>query len=121
MSVARPAAAGRTRTCPHCKATILESASVCPGCQHHLRFDSDAQKQAAARSAFKVEGKIQHSPNEDPWEYCVVISVKNEKGEEVARNIVNVGALQATEQRTFVLSVEVMSPKGSRSEPGRLK
>jgi hypothetical protein len=111
MSVARPAAVGRTRACPHCKATILESASVCPGCQHHLRFDSEAQKQAAARSAFKVEGKIQHPLNEDPWEYCVVVSVKNEKGEEVARNVVNVGALQMGEKRTFSLSVDVMPQK----------
>ena len=115
MSVARPAAAGRTRTCPHCKAIILETASVCPGCQHHLRFDSEAQKGPAARSALRIEGKIQHPANEEPWEYCVVISVKNEKGEEVARNVVNVGALQMTEQRTFVLSVDVMPPKGSRT------
>ena len=114
MSAARPAAAGRTRTCPHCKATILETASVCPGCSHHLRFDSEAQKQSAARSAFKVEGKIQHSANEEPWEYCVVVSVKNEKGEEVAREVVNVGALQGVEHRTFALSVDVMPPKGSR-------
>jgi hypothetical protein len=116
MSAARPTvAAGRTRTCPHCKATILESASVCPKCQHHLRFDSEAQKGPAARSAFKVEGKVQHPANEDPWEYCVVVSVRNEKGEEVARNVVNVGALQGTEVRTFALSVDVMPPKGLRA------
>ena len=111
MSVARPAAAGKTRACPHCKAVILESASVCPGCAHHLRFDSEAQKGPAPRSALKIEGKIQHPPNEDPWEYCVVISVKNEKGQETARNVVNVGALQGMDARTFVLSVDVMPPK----------
>jgi hypothetical protein len=119
MSVARPAAAGRTRTCPHCKATILETASVCPGCQHHLRFDSEAQKQTASRSALRIEGKIQHPPNEDPWEYCVVIAVKNEKGEEVARSVVNVGALQMAEHRTFTLSVDVMPPKGMRAASGK--
>ena len=111
MSSARPAAVGRTRSCPHCKATILESASVCPKCSHHLRFDSDAQKQSAARSAFKVEGRVQHPASEEPWEYCVVISVRNEKGEEVARNVVNVGALQGSEVRTFALSVDVMPAK----------
>ena len=79
-----------------------------------MRFDSEAQKQTAARSALKIEGKIQHPTNEEPWEYCVVISVKNEKGEEVARNVVNVGALQGTEHRTFVLSVDVVPPKGSK-------
>jgi predicted amidophosphoribosyltransferase len=40
MSSARPANPGKSRQCPHCKATILDSASVCPGCRHHLRFDS---------------------------------------------------------------------------------
>ena len=35
---------GATRTCPHCRATILESAIVCPGCRHHLRFDKDVSK-----------------------------------------------------------------------------
>ena len=40
MSVAsRPSPTGKTRTCPHCKAVILESLSICPGCMHHLRFD----------------------------------------------------------------------------------
>ena len=107
MSAARPASVGRTRSCPHCKAVILESASVCPKCSHHLRFDSEAQKGVAARSAFKVEGKVQHPANQDPWEYTVVISVKNEKGEEVARNVVNVGALQGSESRSFALSVDV--------------
>jgi len=48
MNVAsRPVAAGKTRTCPHCKATILESLSICPGCLHHLRFD---QRRRSARS-----------------------------------------------------------------------
>ena len=42
MNTGRVAAPGRTRTCPHCKATILESASVCPACHHHLRFDPKA-------------------------------------------------------------------------------
>ncbi len=115
MSAARPVTAGRTRTCPHCKALILESASVCPKCSHHLRFDSEAQKGVAARSAFKVEGRIQHPAGAEPWEYCVVISVKNEKGEEVARNVVNVGALQGIELRTFSLSVDVTPVKGRKS------
>src|SRR3546814_9805535 len=30
VSNARPGTAGATRTCPHCKTTILESSSVCP-------------------------------------------------------------------------------------------
>jgi len=110
VNVARPAIPpGKTRACPHCKATILESASVCPQCHHHLRFDSEAaQRQLAALSAFKVEGVIRHPPLDEAWEYCVVVAVRNDKGEQIARHVVNVGALQAAEKRTFSLSVDVM-------------
>ena len=49
MSAARPGTAGATRVCPHCKATILESASVCPACRGHLRYDEAAlQRQRLA-------------------------------------------------------------------------
>jgi hypothetical protein len=110
MNVAsRPVAAGKTRTCPHCKATILESLSICPGCLHHLRFDQEAAKrQVAATSALRVEGVIRHPPLEEPWEYFVVIAIRNDRGEEVTRQVVSVGALQNTEKRTFALSVEVL-------------
>ena len=110
MSVAsRPVNAGKTRTCPHCKATILESLSICPGCLHHLRFDQEAAKrQVAATSALRVEGIIRHPPHEEAWEYFVVLSIRNDRGEEVTRQVVSVGALQGTEKRTFSLSVETM-------------
>jgi hypothetical protein len=113
MSVAsRPVSTGKTRTCPHCKATILESLSICPGCMHHLRFDSEAAKrQVAAAPALRVEGIIRHPPLEQPLEYFVIIAVRNDRGEEVTRQVVNVGALQAAEKRTFTLSVEVLPPQ----------
>jgi hypothetical protein len=60
---ATSATVGRTRTCPHCKATILESAAICPQCKHHLKFGAAAVA-AQARpgvSAFKVEGTLQHA------------------------------------------------------------
>jgi hypothetical protein len=109
-AAARPDAAGKTRTCPHCKATILESLTICPGCLHHLRFDQEAAKrQVAASSALRVEGVISHPTTAaEPWEYFVVISVRNERGEEVTRHVVNVGALRNAEKRTFALSVDVM-------------
>jgi hypothetical protein len=111
MSLGRAGLAGRTRTCPHCKATILESLSVCPGCHHHLRFDAEAAKrQIGARTALKVEGTFRHDPLDEPCEYCVVISVRNERGEEVTRQVVGVGSLQPTEKRTFTLSVDVLPP-----------
>ncbi|HZO22094.1 MAG TPA: hypothetical protein VFB37_06265 [Steroidobacteraceae bacterium] len=113
MSVAsRPVTTGKTRTCPHCKATILESLSICPGCMHHLRFDSEAAKrQVAATPALRVEGIIRHPPLDQPLEYFVIIAIRNDRGEEVTRQVVNVGALQAAEKRTFTLSVEVLPPQ----------
>src|SRR5215469_1063357 len=113
MSAAsRPVSTGKTRTCPHCKATILESLSICPGCMHHLRFDSEAAKrQVAAAPALRVEGIIRHPPLEEPLEYFVIIAIRNDRGEEVTRQVVNVGALQAAEKRTFSLSVEVLPPQ----------
>ena len=118
MNVAsRPSPTGKTRTCPHCKAVILESLSICPGCMHHLRFDSEAAKrQVAATSALKVEAIIRHPPVEEPWEYYVTISIRNDRGEEVDRQVVNVGALQGAEKRTFTLSVEVLPPHAPEEE-----
>jgi hypothetical protein len=120
MNVAsRPSPTGKTRTCPHCKAVILESLSICPGCMHHLRFDSEAAKrQVAATSALKVEAIIRHPPVEEAWEYYVTISIRNDRGEEVDRQVVNVGALQGAEKRTFTLSVEVLPPRAPEEGPG---
>ena len=53
MSTPRPGTAGATRSCPHCKTVILESASVCPACKHHLRFDE------AAAVAQRIAGREQ--------------------------------------------------------------
>lgn len=119
MSLAsRPAPTGRTRACPHCKAVVLESLSICPGCLHHLRFDSDAAKrQVAATTALKVDGVIRHPAADDPWEYFIVISIRNDRGEELDRKVVNVGALQGIDKRTFTLSVEVLPPRAPEEPP----
>lgn len=112
----KAATPGRTRTCPHCKATILDSAAVCPGCQHHLRYDPTAvaeQKAASTLVPLKVEGTVRHPADGEAWEYTVVLAIRNEKGEEVTRQVVGVGALQKSEFRSFTLSVEVVVPPGS--------
>jgi hypothetical protein len=121
MNVApRAVIAGKTRICPHCKATILESLSICPGCLHHLRFDTEAAKrQVAAKPALRVEGVIRHPPLEEAWEYFVVISVRNDRGEEVTRQVVSVGALQGNEKRTFALSVDTMPATAAAVTNGR--
>ena len=41
----------------------------------------------------------------------MVMSIRNERGEEVSRQVVGVGALLPTESRTFILSVEVFTPE----------
>lgn len=116
MSSPRPGTPGATRVCPHCKTTILESASVCPACRHHLRFDEAAIAGAKAKiSPLHVEGTISPPPGETPWEYSMVLSIKNERGEEVARQVIGVGALYADEQRTFTLAVEMTEATGAKA------
>ena len=112
MNASRPTTVGRTRVCPHCKATILESAAVCPGCNHHLRFGKLADsQQRVAKSALRVEGTVKHPVGAEPCEYSVVIEIRNERGEQVARQVVGVGALQPQEVRTFTLSVDLLTSK----------
>ena len=101
MSSARPASPGKSRQCPHCKATILDSASVCPGCRHHLR------RAVPSSSPLRVEGKIKHPADGPAWEYSVVLVIRDQAGIEVTRQVVGVGALQPAEERSFSLSVEV--------------
>jgi hypothetical protein len=113
----RVGVAGKTRICPHCKTTILESARVCPGCRHHLRFDPSASEERRAQSTFsalRVEGAFRNPEGADAWEYSVVVSIRNDRGEEVARKVIGVGALDPSESRTVTLSVDVFAPRGSR-------
>jgi len=110
----RAAVPGKTRICPHCKATILESSSVCPSCQHHLRFDPESlDRRAQPRfSALRVEGTFRNPEGAESWEYTVVVSIRNQRGEEVTRKVIDVGALDPDESRTVTLSVDVSAPRG---------
>lgn len=111
MSVTRQGAPGATRVCPHCRATILESAVICPACRHHLRFGgARTEETPGGFSALKVEGTVRHPPIGEPWEYSVMLSIRNDRGEVVTRQVVGVGALSPQEERTFTLSVEVFKP-----------
>jgi uncharacterized protein YbaR (Trm112 family) len=105
---------GRTRSCPHCKATILESAVVCPQCRHHLKHGVAATQANATPkfSALNIEGMLRHSERGGDWEYSIVLSIRNERGEEISRQVVGVGALKSGEARTFTLSVDVAAPGG---------
>ena len=124
MSTAHQGAPGTTRICPHCKTAILESAAVCPACRHHLRFAPGAERRAVPSfSPLRVEGTIRHPPTGEAWEYSVMLSIRNDRGEEITRQVVGVGALHPAEQRTFTLAVEMFTPGGTngpgRSAPGR--
>jgi hypothetical protein len=103
---------GATRSCPHCRATILESASVCPACRHHLRFDA-AESAVAATPSLLVEGTLRSGEGE-AVEYTMVLSVRNERGEEAIRHVVGVGALEPGQQRSFSVAVETRAVPAGR-------
>lgn len=108
---------GQARTCPLCKATILESASVCPGCRHHLRFDSRAGPlEWESVVPLRVAGTIRRPADAEAWEYSIVLAIRDERGQELTRQVLGVGAIKPTEERTFELSVEVLTPMQAGAE-----
>jgi hypothetical protein len=85
---------------------------VCPACRHYLRFDAGPDApQAPALTPLRIEGSIRHPADGEPWEYTVVVSIRNDCGDEIARKLIGVGAMNANEQRTFTLSVEAVLAK----------
>lgn len=120
MIAARPAAPGATRSCPHCRATVLQSANVCPACQHHLRFNapsaagaSAAAAAASGYAALQIEGTVRHKQPQEPCEFCVVLAIANEQGEQISRQVVGVGVLQPGEARKFSISVNLVPARAA--------
>lgn len=119
MSAVRPGSPGATRACPHCKETILESAAVCPACRHHVRFAEGASASDEPNiTALRIEGSIRQPADVAAWEYSVVVSIRNDRGEEIGRKLIGVGAMAPNEQRTFTLAVEIIPSKGKRAGKG---
>jgi hypothetical protein len=118
VSTRRRTPVGATRTCPHCRAVILQSTSVCPSCKKHLRFDPGAGGGAAVPtfSPLRVEGSIRHPNAGEGWEYAVTVSITNDRGVELSRQIVGVGAIPPGQQRNFTVAVEVFTPEAA-TEP----
>ena len=114
MSAVRPGSPGATRTCPHCKATILESASVCPACRHHLRFEASAGTDSKRDIALSVEGQLKPGAKGEAVEYTMTVVIRNERGEELARHVVGVGALEGSQTRSFSVAVETMAVPAGR-------
>jgi hypothetical protein len=111
VSTLRRTPAGATRTCPHCRAVILQSTSVCPSCRKHLRFSAAGGDAAVPTfSPLRVEGTIRHPNNGEAWEYAVTVTITNERGVELTRQIVGVGAIKPSEIRNFLVAVEVFGP-----------
>jgi hypothetical protein len=82
-----------------------------------VRFDANVAKHSLeATSALRVEGTIRHPSDGEAWEYSMVLSIRNDRDEEIDRKIVGVGAMRPGEGRTFTLTVEVTGDtKGSMS------
>lgn len=113
MSSPRQGTPGATRDCPHCRETILESAAVCPSCRHHIRFDiGPAERDPATLTPLRIEGSFGQPSEGGACEYSVVVSIRNERGQEIARKLIGVGALGTNEQRSFTLLVEMTPSKG---------
>lgn len=119
MNTVRRTPAGVTRTCPHCRAVILASSAVCPSCKKHLRFAPGTEAVLPSFSPLRVAGSIRHPNAGEAWEYAVTVTITNDKGEEVTRQIVGVGALEPGEERTFTFAVEVFTPGGAAESAER--
>ena len=117
MSTTRSVSPGKSRRCPHCRSEILESASICPVCRHHLKHGLAAEQAGERFSALHVEGTIRHPAGNTPWEYSVTITIRNQKGEEVARQMVGIGSMSGNDLRTFDLSVDVFAPEVVAATP----
>lgn len=92
---------------------------VCPSCRKHVRFVNGGKgggETAPSFNALRVEGAIRHPNFGEAWEYAAVITITNERGEEVSRQIVGVGAIEPGALRKFSFSVEVFAPEGATPE-----
>lgn len=101
--------AGESRTCPHCKGTILKSSASCPLCHHVLKFASGEAppRLRRARCPLLVEGTIAHDANGEGLEYSIIMEVHDGSGKLVSRQVVGVGAVPRAEKRIFSLRVEL--------------
>jgi hypothetical protein len=112
MKSTRAPSAGASRACPHCKATILQSATSCPICRHVLRFTSFGFEPPRSRPTtcpLLVEGTLDHPGEGAPLEYSVLMEVRDETGKLLSRQTVGVGGLGSRERRIFTLRVEMSS------------
>jgi hypothetical protein len=115
MRASRASVAGESRTCPHCKATILKSSASCPICHHVLRFAAPgaAVQPNVTTCPLLVEGTINHPGDGEAVEYSILMEVHDQTGKLISRQTVGVGALDRAEKRRFSLRVELASVTAS--------
>lgn len=111
MKAVRLSAAGESRSCPHCKATILKSSVSCPLCRHVLRFGSAAAEEISnpTECPLSVEGTLNHPGFGEAVEYFILMEVRDETGKLVSRQSLGVGAIDKAQKRVFTLRVEMSS------------
>ena len=111
----RRATVGKTRSCPHCRATILESAAVCPACKpsppvrEPARGGTAVRPRARLRSRCRVNSRAMRRRN--PGEYHVVVVIRDAGGAELARKVIGVGGLAPGEERKVELSASRSSTR----------
>jgi len=108
MKIGRASTAGESRSCPHCQATILRSATSCPICRHMLRANtvSFEPQSKLTTCPLSVEGTLENAAG-DPMEYQVLMEVRDDAGKLLTRQIIGVGALHSSEKRVFSLRIEM--------------
>jgi hypothetical protein len=67
----------------------------------------------------RIDGSIHHPLRDESCEYCVVISITNERGEKIAREVVGVGALQPGERHKYSFSVDLIPARGNAADRKR--
>ena len=99
---------GESRSCPHCKATILKSAATCPMCRHNLRFAAIGSEPRSKPTScpLSVEGTLSNGEESDALEYYLLMEVRDEAGKVLSRQSVGVGAIPRATKRIFSLRIE---------------
>src|SRR5690606_35403766 len=97
--------------------TILESASVCPASRGHLSYDEAAIARDRTKvKPLRIAGSLSPPGNDEhTWEYAIVLSIRNERGEDTNRQVIGVGALYPGDQRSFTLEVEMTEATGAKA------
>ncbi len=104
---------GATRICPHCRSEILQSSTTCPACRHFIRFEAvkATAKPPPMIEPLRVEATVRQPAGGKGCEYSLVVTVRNDRGEELTRQVIAVGGIKPSEARIFTVWVEAYTPE----------